>query len=264
MKYFDAHCHIQFEEYDIDREVLLERMKEEKVGGMFVGTHEESSARAIALAKEAGENFYASVGHHPNYAHTYTEVSVYAKLAQEERVVAIGECGLDYFRPESVEEMKPIQKKVFKEHIALAASLHKPLMIHARPSKGSMDAYEDALTLLEEAKQQEGKAVHAHFHFFVGNTAIAKKIVDFGCTVSYPAIITFTHDYDEVISSLPLDHILSETDAPYASPKERRGTRNDPLAVIEVVRAIARIRGENEEVVRNIMLENTRRVFLSK
>lgn len=260
MKYFDAHCHVQFPPYDSDREELLASMKAQEVGGIIVGVDQDSSEKAITRAD--GSTLFASVGLHPN--DTPNEVfdeEVYERLAKDSKVVALGECGLDYFRPDEPEKEKERQKDIFRKHIALSAKLGKPLMIHARPSKGTMDAYEDVITLLKEAKEQYGNVVKGNMHFFVGNTVVAQELLALSMTFSFTAVLTFTSDYDEVVRTLPLSAILSETDAPYVAPAPNRGKRNDPLAVIEVVKAIARIRGEDEEKVREALVENAVRVF---
>lgn len=255
MKYFDAHCHIQFPQYDEDRAAVLSSMRDAGVGGLVVGTDSETSRKAVELAD--GVTLFASVGLHPNdkpgegYDDAY-----YEELAKNSKVVAIGECGLDYFRPDEPEKEKARQKEVFARHIALAKKVGKPLIIHARPSKGSMDAYEDALDMLEAAG-----GVTGDFHFFVGDAVTAKRIVAQGFTVSYTAVLTFTEDYDEVVRSVPLESLLSETDAPYVAPAPNRGKRNTPLAVRDVAGAIARIRGEDEETVRKALLANAERVF---
>ncbi len=260
MKYFDAHCHIQFPPYDEDRQQLLQSMAEGQVGGLVVGVDKDSSEKAIALAD--GKTLVASVGLHPNDTPDEVfDVAFYRTLAQDPKVVSIGECGLDYFRPDEPEQEKQRQKEVFEKHIHLAAQLQKPLMIHARPSKGTMDAYEDAYQMLAKAKEQYGDALTGNMHFFVGNKEIAQKFLSLNFTFSYTAILTFARDYDEVVRSIPLTHLLTETDSPYAAPKDRRGKRNDPHAVQDVVRSIALIRGEDEEVVRQALLENANRVF---
>lgn len=260
MKYFDAHCHIQFDAYDVDREALLASMKEAEVGGLIVGTDRESSKRAVELSD--GEYFFASVGLHPNdKPQEGYDSEYYASLGKEPPVVSIGECGLDYYRPDHPDSEKERQIPVFKEQIELAARLDKPLMIHSRPRKGSMDAYEDVILLLKEAKARHGNKVRGNMHFYVGDLEVTKKLLDLGCTFSFTAVLTFTNDYDEVVRFLPLSHILTETDAPYVAPAPNRGKRNDPLAVQEVVKAIARIRGEEEEVVREETLKNAKRVF---
>jgi len=259
MKYFDAHCHPQFSMYDADRSEVFARMQEQGVGGLIVGTELASSKGAIALAD--GEGLFASVGLHPNHAGTEVfDEQIFRELAGNPLVVAIGECGLDYFRPEDVGAVKTKQKEVFTAHIRIAGELRKPLMIHARPSKGTVDAYEDALDLLEEAKHTYPD-LQANFHFFVGDVPTASRIVRDGFTCSFTAVLTFTHDYDDVIRSLPLEHILSETDAPYVAPVSKRGQRNEPTAVIDVVATVARIRAEEEGVVREAILANAKRFF---
>lgn len=255
MKYFDAHCHVQFPLYDEDREAVLTRMREREVGGLIVGTDAISSKAAVELAD--GVTTFAAVGLHPNHVtDEWFDTAEYERMAQDPRVVAIGECGLDFFRPEDAEAAKTEQKRVFQDHIKVAQAVGKPLMVHARPSKGTDDAYEEALTLLEQTP-----SVRANFHFFVGSPQMARRIAEAGHTCSFTAVLTFSGDYDEVIRTLPLESILSETDAPYVAPAPNRGKRNEPTAVIEVVKAIARIRGEDEVVVRDTLLANAGRVF---
>ena len=185
-------------------------------------------------------------------------------LAENKKVVAIGECGLDYHRPIEVnEEVKRAQRETLCAHIALAAKLDKPLIIHARPSKGTMDAYQDLIATLKEAKTKYPK-LRGDIHFFVGGLGEAQALIALDFTISFTAVITFARDYDAVIRAVPLASILSETDAPYVAPLSRRGTRNDPLAVQDVVAKIAEIRGEDSEVVRQTLLANAERLFTLK
>ena len=260
MRYLDAHCHIQFPQYDLDRDALIERMREAEVGGLVVGVDYESSRKAVQLA-QAHEHLWAAIGLHPNDTGIERfDIEAFETLAEDGKVVAIGECGLDYFRPEDPAAAKQKQREVFLQHIELAVRSGKPLMIHARPSKGSMDSYEDALDMLEDAKREHPE-LRGDFHFFVGDAKTAARIVALDFTISYTAVLTFAHDYDEVVRSLPLAHLISETDAPYVAPKERRGQRNDPFAVQDVVAAIAQIRGEDPEAVREAVLENAKKLF---
>ncbi|MFA5998334.1 MAG: TatD family hydrolase [Candidatus Paceibacterota bacterium] len=261
MKYVDAHCHIQFEQYAEDDAELIGRMHEEGVVGIVVGVDLESSKKAIALA-EKYEHLYAAVGLHPNrVGEEMFDEAAYRTLAEHPKVVAIGECGLDFFRPVEVnDEVKGKQKEILQKHIALAAALEKPLIIHARPSKGTMDAYTDLIEILAAAKA-EYPTLCGDIHFFVGGIKEAKAFIALGFTISFTAVITFTRDYDEVIMSAPLTSILSETDAPYVAPVSRRGTRNDPLAAIDVVAKIADVRGEDPETVRAALLANAKRLF---
>ena len=260
MKYFDAHCHVQFDTYDEDRVQVLDAMREAEVGGLIVGTDSTTSKLAVELAD--GKNFFATVGLHPNdkpkegYNDAY-----YEALANDPKVVGIGECGLDYFRPENPEAEKARQKDVFTRHIRLAGTLGKPLMIHARPSKGTMDAYEDAIEMLTEAKKEFGDSLRGNMHFYVGDIAVTKKFLELGFTFSFTAVLTFARDYDDVVRYIPLTNILSETDSPYVAPAPHRGKRNDPLAVRAVVKALAEIRSEDEEGVREAVLQNAKRVF---
>lgn len=260
VKYVDAHCHIQFEQYEKDDEELITRMKKEGVVGIVVGVDSASSQKAVALA-ERHPHLFASIGLHPNRADEPFDTAACRALAQSPKVVAVGECGLDYYRPEEVnEEVKSKQKALLEKHIELAAEVDKPLIIHARPSKGTQDAYQDLMEILRKAKDKHPN-LRGDVHFFVGTTNEAQALIALGFTVSYTAVITFARDYDETIRQLPLASILSETDAPYVAPASRRGARNDPLAVVEVVGRIAQIRGEDAEGVRQTLLENAQRLF---
>lgn len=259
VKYVDAHCHLQFEQYAQDREDIIARMREEGIAAIVVGTDAETSGEAVALA-EKYEHLFASVGMHPSYASgEHADLASYRALAKSPKVVAIGECGLDYFR-EAGAETKRAQGDALRTHIALAAELDKPLIIHVRASKGTMDAYQDLIALLQEAKV-EHPDVRGDIHFFAGGVREAEALIGLGFTISFTAVITFARDYDEVIRAVPLASILSETDAPYVAPASRRGERNDPLAVLEVVAKIAAIRGEDPELVRAALFSNAQRLF---
>lgn len=260
-RYIDAHCHVQFDQYAEDQEEVIARMREECIIGIVVGCDLESSRKAVALA-EKHDILFASVGLHPNHeADEWYEAANYRELAKSPKVVAIGECGLDYYRPTEVnDEVKHKQKNVLNDHIALAAELDKPLIIHSRPSKGTQDAYRDLIEILKEAKNEHPN-LRGDIHFFVGGVEEMKELVELGFTVSFTAVITFAREYDAVIRATPLTNILSETDAPYVAPKSRRGERNDPLAVRDVVSQIAEIRGEDPETVRIALLENAKRLF---
>ena len=261
MKYFDAHCHVQFDPFNADRDDLLSRMAAEEVGAVVVGCDFDSSQKAVALV-QTHEDLYAAVGHHPNDTNLDSyDVSEIEKLARQPKVVAIGECGLDYFRPaDATPEVKAKQKEVFVSQIQLAGKLNLPLIIHSRPTKGTQDAYQDVIEILTEEKK---KFPHlcGDIHFFVGGVEEMKSLTTLGFTVSFTAVITFTRDYDEVIAATPLDMMLSETDAPYVAPASRRGTRNDPLAVVDVVTRIALIRGLDRDLVYEKLLANSLRLF---
>ncbi|MCE9541014.1 TatD family hydrolase [Candidatus Kaiserbacteria bacterium] len=267
MKYFDAHTHTNFVAYNDDREATVQRSKDAEVGMNVVGTQLDTSKAAVSLA-EKFDNVWATIGLHPVHTtksyHDVQElgeggkeftsrgevfdIGAYEELGRHPRVIAVGECGLDYFRTEG--DTKEVQKKAFIDQIELANRLEKPLMLHIR------NAYEDALDILKAHARVRGDV-----HFFAGDWAVAKKFLDMGFTLSFTGVITFTHDYDEVVKNAPVDMLLSETDAPYVTPAPLRGTRNEPAYVTHVVRKIAEIRGADTEEVRVQLLENARRVF---
>ena len=259
IRYVDVHCHLQFEQYDEDREAIIERMRQENVAGIVVGVDYKSSEKAIALA-EKHEHLFAAVGTHPNSSESF-DARAFRLLAKNEKVVAIGECGLDYYR---AGQPKEVQQESLSAQIKLAAELDKPLIIHCRPSKGTMDAYHDLIAILKEAKTAHGEVVRGDIHFFVGGLVEAEALIQLGFMLSFTAVITFARDYDEVIKTIPLANILSETDAPYVAPASRRGKRNDPFAVVEVVSRIAAIRGEDPKIVRAALLANAKRLFTLK
>lgn len=261
MKYFDAHCHIQFPPYDEDREQVIAAMQEQGIGGLVVGVDTDSSRKAAALA-EKHDGLWASVGLHPNDTPEEPfDMAAFKELLQHPKVVAIGECGLDNFRPEDPESEKVRQRSVFEQHVQLAIEAEKPLMIHARPSKGTMDAYQELISILKSYKQEHGDKLRGDIHFFVGGVEEARQLIDLDFTLSYTAVVTFARDYDEVVRFAPLSSLISETDSPYVAPAPNRGKRNDPRAIPTVVEALAAIRGEDLETVRVQILQNVQRVF---
>lgn len=259
LKYIDIHSHLNLEPLRTDREAVIHRMHEASVGTITIGVDYETSCEAVKIA-EAYEFIWAGIGLHP--ADNTTEEfdgEKYKTLAEHKKVVCIGECGLDYFR-DARDEIKIRQKDIFRKQIALALSVGKPLMIHSRPSKGTMDAYEDALDILE-AYKKDYPALSGNFHFFVGNLEIAKRALAIGFTMSYDGPITFSHDYDEVIKFVPLNSLMTETDAPFAAPVPYRGKTCEPYMVAEIVKRIAEIKGLPEDEVAQTLVANAKRVF---
>jgi TatD DNase family protein len=272
---FDIHAHLHDKAYDDDRESIIKETKDYGLGIITVGTDKEESLKALELAK-AHVHIFAAVGLHPadNVNEKFDKV-FFTKLTSHEKVVAIGECGLDYHYIEtffqrdkesgkvtwSKEEEKERQKTLFKEQVQFAVEVNKPLMLHGRPSKGTMDAYEDMLEILEDAKKEHGTYVRGNAHFFVGTIDIAERFVQLGFTMSFSGVITFTKDYDDVVRYLPITMILAETDSPYATPTPFRGKRNSPMYVQEVMARIAVLRSQPFEEVRMQLLENTKRIF---
>jgi TatD DNase family protein len=261
-QYIDIHTHLNLEEFRDDVQVVTERTLGEGVSMINVGTGRESSARAITLTEMYPLGVYATIGLHPVHAgggnrveeSEVFDIPYYRSLSAHKKVVAIGECGFDYFRVEK--ETKAKQEEVFLAHIALANEVGKPLMLHIRDVAGSMSAYEDALVILKAHAKVLGNV-----HFFAGTYDIAKRFWDMGFTTSFTGVITFASQYDETIRNAPLAMLHAETDAPYVAPVPFRGRRNEPIHVREVYKRIAEIRSEDAEVVRMTLLQNAQRVF---
>ncbi len=260
LAYFDIHSHLDFPDFDADRDDVIKRMREEGIATITIGTEEATSQKAAALA-ETHTHIFASVGVHPTHDGATFAADAFAGLLSP-RVVAVGECGLDYFRLEGdVDAVKKAQRESFEAQIAFADVHALPLMIHARPTKGTMDAYNDTLDLIEAVIAKGGLKRRGNFHFFAGDVAVARRALDLGFTLSFDGPITFARDYDEVIRFAPLSMIMAETDAPFAAPAPYRGKRNSPLFVPYIVEAIASIRGESLGPIKEAMVQNAVRVF---
>jgi TatD DNase family protein len=275
MKIIDTHSHYNLHQFSEDREAVIVRMQEAGVGTICVGIDEETSQMAIDIA-QAHENIWAIVGQHPTEWQKEFDKEAFKKLVlgdlsrvksrEEGRVVAIGECGLDYYR-EQERAHKDEQEKLFRQQIELAIEMDLPLMLHIRPEQKVMparltgsDAYDRALEILAEYKANNPN-LRGTSHFFVGDTAVAQKFLDLGFHISFSGVITFAPEYEEVVRFVPLDRILSETDAPFAAPAPYRGQRNEPAYVTEVVKKIAEIKGISLEECQNQILQNAKTLF---
>jgi TatD DNase family protein len=261
MRYIDIHSHLNLPEFKDDKDELISVLQAQDIAAIVVGVDKATSADAVAVA-EAHDGIYAAIGQHPTDNSTEEfDLDFYERLATSTKVVAIGECGLDYFRlKENIETEKERQKKLFIAQVDLAYAADLPLMIHARPTKSTMDAYEDVLLILE-GLAKEGKTLRGDVHFFVGDTAIADRFIALGFTMSFTGVITFASDYDAVIRHLPIANIMSETDAPFVAPVPHRGKRCEPGYVTLVAARIAEIRGEDPEIVREALVANAERIF---
>lgn len=268
IKYIDIHSHLGFGDYSQDLKETIQRMEDSGVATITVGTDLESSKEAVKIASE-NENIWACIGAHPADKRDFVfEEKDFESLVKNPKVVAIGECGLDYFvNPKSKvesekfkvisEEEKNRQKKEFIKQIEFAIKYEKPLMLHLRHGVDDMeDAYIDAFDILKSYKNVKG-----NLHFFTGSLDWAKKFIELGFTISFTGVITFARQYDKVIKNILLDKIHAETDAPFVAPIPYRGKRNEPIYVIEVVKKIAEIRGEDFEMVRKQLLQNSKDFF---
>lgn len=269
--YIDIHAHLNFSAYDEDRDEVMLRAIGHNVSVINVGTMKATSELAVEIAHKVERGVYAIVGLHPIHVHAsyhdgdeigaegkaFTskgeefDYNFYKELASDPKVVGIGECGLDYFRVEGdPEQYKAKQKEVFEKQIQISLELNKPLMIHCR------NAYDDCLEILEKYHKESGGKLKANFHFFAGSDAIIKRILDLGFTMSFTGVITFAREYHNLISSIPIERIMTETDCPYVTPIPYRGKRNEPLYVKEVVKKIAEIKGLGEGQASKILFEN--------
>jgi TatD DNase family protein len=261
-RYFDTHSHIHFSDYDDDRDEMLAKMQDEGVWTIAIGTGIETSRQVVALA-DTYPHVYASIGVHPNDTDEEFEKESFDALVGQ-KVVAVGECGLDYFRQDVTDENeKTRQKAQFERQIQFALGHKLPLMLHIRSSAGTIDAHKDAWEILNSYKQEFGDALHAHCHFFTMDTEVAKKYLELDATFGIPGVVTYKSapELQEAVKYLPLEKMVSETDAPYAAPVPHRGKRNEPLFVQDTVHYIADLRGEDREGVRKQLVANARRIF---
>jgi len=255
-KYFDTHCHLNFQDYysDTERDACLARAREAGVWMINVGSDLDNSRRAIEIAEKNDEGVFATVGLHPNdnIISERFDIEKYRELAKHPKVVAIGECGLDYFRIKSknIKTEKERQKEIFRKQIELAIEIEKPLMIHVR------DAHEEVLNIFNSYFLIRNSKLNGNIHFFSGNVEQAKKYLDLGFMISFTGVITFTKDYDEVIKNVALEKIMIETDAPFVAPIPYRGKQNEPFYVIEVAKKIAEIQGITAEEVVIVTTKN--------
>ncbi len=276
INYFDIHSHLESSRFDEDlptgqagREEVISRMQDEGVFTITVGTDLEQSKRAVQVADKY-ENVFASIGLHPNDTIEDFREEDYAELVKNPKVVCIGECGLELAPLEKGRQRRPSsltgldrkeyerQIDIFKKQIDFAVKYDKPMMIHVR------DAHSEVLNILDEKKKDYGDKLRGNIHFFSGDVDIAKRYLDLGFTMSFTGVITFTKDYDEVIKYIPLDKLMSETDAPFVAPVPYRGKRCEPLYVKEVVKRIAEIKELDEEEVKKAMVENAQKFFRIK
>ncbi|MDP2789958.1 MAG: TatD family hydrolase [bacterium] len=259
MPLIDTHCHLNFNAYKDDLDAVIKRTLDAGMRVINVGSQSSTSKRAVELAQQHPGKLFAAVALHPLHLfETYVnEVEIpfktreevfdpkfYGDLAKEPGVVAIGECGLDYFRvPEGVdvETLAKKQKDTFLQQIYLAQEHNLPLILHVRASKEDpQGAYLDLLEVLQHANYTRGVV-----HCYTGDLDTARKFLDAGCMLSFTGIITFPNAKDllEVVKFVPLDRVMVETDAPYLAPQPVRGQRNEPLYVQYVAQKIAEVRG---------------------
>ena len=248
---FDSHAHYDARRFAEDQREVLAALQPPGIGRiMNIGCDLESSLRSIRLAEEY-DFIYAAVGSHPDDAASVDDVLVerYRNLAGRDKVMAIGEIGLDYYY-EDVPRAK--QQEAFRMQMALAAELDMPVIIHQR------DAYEDALRIVDEFPTVKGV-----FHCFSGSLEYAKEVIKRGYYIGFTGVITFKNARKavEVAQWAPLDKLLLETDCPYMAPEPFRGRRCDSTMLPKMAEKIAELRGLPVEQIAKITRENALRLF---
>ena len=248
---FDTHAHMNDPAFDQDREEMILSLKEKGTGFvMNVGCCLESSKDCIALA-EAYPFVYASVGSHPDSADEVNEevIENYRRMAQHEKVLAIGEIGLDYYYETVPRE---IQQKAFRMQMELAKELNMPVIVHER------NAHDDGMRIVKEFKGVTGV-----FHCYSGSAEMARQLVNMGWYIGFTGVLTFKNARKavETAASIPLDRIVLETDCPYMAPEPFRGKRNDPSYLYRMAEQLAQIRGITPEEAAAITTENGKRLY---
>lgn len=235
MELIDTHCHLTFDDLVTDIEAVLARSRQAGVTGWItVGTEPEHNRKAVELA-ERYENMYAAVAIHPHDAKTVTSETntELKKLAKNQKIVAIGETGLDYHYNHSLRED---QRRVFAQHLEIAAELDLPVIIHCRK------AFDETMQILDDYAGAVKKVV---FHCFSGSAEQAKIVLDKGFFISFTGVVTFknaekTRRAAEVV---PLDKRMLETDCPYMSPEPMRKQKiNEPALMIHTAKYLAELK----------------------
>lgn len=249
--YFDSHAHLDDRRFDEDRGEIFADLKNHGVGLLMnVGCDLGSSERSVELA-EKYPFVYASVGSHPDDAYKVDGklLDCYRRLAQHEKVKAIGEIGLDYHY-EDVPRARQIS--AFEEQLDLAEALKLPVIVHMR------EAWQDAMDIVKRHPDITGV-----FHCFSGSKECALWLADRGWCIGFTGVVTFKNARKavECVEALPIEQILIETDCPYMAPEPHRGRRNDSRYVPLVAAKIAQIKGLDAEEVGNITAENAKRLF---
>lgn len=247
---FDTHAHFDDERFDNDREELFSVLNSScGVGGIInCGCDLDSSKKSIEFSKKF-PFLYSAVGFHPEFAaNNYCDLEKLEKLLQEEKVVAVGEIGLDYYWDK---EHKECQKEIFVKQILLAQKYKKPVIIHDR------DAHEDTLNILKEYKP---KGV---LHCFSGSSEMAQEVVKLGLYIGVGGSLTFKNNkkLPEVVKNIPLNRILLETDAPYMAPEPFRGKTNHSGLIIYVAQKLSEILNISQEEVLKATYQNAQELF---
>jgi len=248
--YCDSHAHLDDVKFDVDRKEIIQHLHDSKISLVInIGADMQSSKQSIALAEE--HNFiYATVGCHPYESGKVTDKDFQQleNMAHHNKVVAIGEIGLDYHAENIAHD---IQQELFCRQIELAKNLNLPIIVHDR------EAHKDCLDIVRNS------GVTGVFHCFSGSLEMAKEVIKMGFYISLAGPLTYSNAKNlvETAKVIPLDRMLIETDSPYLAPTGYRGQRNDPSLVRLVADKLAEIKGLSVEDIAATTMQNTRRLF---
>ncbi len=259
----DTHAHLNIQEFNQDREEIIDRCLSNDIYIINVGLDYKTSQRAIEIAEKYNKGVYASVAIHPhNVGKDKFDASKFKKMTKSSKVVAVGESGLDYMFCEHDQKMQKLQQKVFIQHLKLAKQLNKPIIIHSRK------LFPEILEIIKQNIEIKPKGV---LHCYMGRWSYAQEYLDLGFYISFTGLITYARDYDKVIKNTPLEKIMVETDAPYLTPEPIRSSnkepkfkdkpRNEPQYVKCVAEKIAEVKGISFEKVAEQTTRNARKLF---
>lgn len=276
--FIDTHAHINFSAFNDDLDEVVRRALDADTWMINVGSDFKTSKRALEIANKYEKGVYAAVGLHP--IHTCEgeaegeDYSVkqkaeefhydsYEKLAKFEKVVAVGEIGLDYYHIDpknDIAAVKKKQKEIFTAQLTLARKLDLSAIIHCR------QAHDDMLAVLQAFKKEnkdlfDGQKPWGVMHCFSGDEDLAWKYFSLGLIISFTGLVTFSKQWDDLIRKLPSEKFMIETDCPYMTPEPFRGKRNESVMVKYVAQRIAEIKNLTTERVGEITAENARRLF---
>lgn len=252
---FESHAHYDDSRFDEDRETLLESLQENGITRVInVCADEDSLTTTIALS-EKYDFIYAAVGLHPSEIGCLDEKMLdrIRLLAAREKVVAIGEIGLDYYW-EKDPEAQEAQRQAFRKQLSVAKETHLPVIIHSR------DAASDTFSIMEDAASD---GIPGVIHCYSYEKTQALSYVDMGYCIGVGGVVTFQNGrkLKETVETVPLDHILLETDCPYLAPEPNRGRRNSSIFLPFIRDAVAEIKGVSPDEVEKVTYENAKRLF---
>jgi len=251
MNLFDTHVHLTDEKFNADRQEIINHFDENKIVGVVEASTDEADSKAAVSLATSNPRVFAAVGVHPHEAEDVSKnyLDVIADLLNQEKVVALGEIGLDFhydFSP------RDIQQKVFVEQLKLAKDMNKPVIIHSR----------EATKVMMDTLKSFGK-ISGVMHCFSGSKETAEELIKLGFHISFTGTLTFNNatKVREAFMAVPLDHVMAETDCPYLAPVPMRGKRNEPKFVQYVIEKMAELHEITPEAMADFNINNAKAFF---